>query len=78
MTEQQGHLKSVLEQQRVLLAEIQDLTNKVNNKREVALKLQGIVEYLTETGVTLPQEPVEAPEAEAEAASEEPAAPEEQ
>lgn len=76
MTEQQRHLKSVLEQQRVLLAEINDLTNKVNNKREVALKLQGIVEYLTETGVTLPQEPAEDPEAEA--APEESAAPEEQ
>jgi hypothetical protein len=62
MTEQQNHLKSVVEQQRVLLNEIQELTNRLNNKKEVALKLQGIVEYLTEIGVTLPQE-VPQPEA---------------
>lgn len=56
MTEQQKHLKSVLDQQEELLKEIQDLNNKLNLKREMATKLQGIYEYLTGTGVKLPEE----------------------
>lgn len=56
MTEQQQHLKSVTEQQSVLLEEIQKLTTEFNAKRELAIKLQGIIEYLNSTGVTLPQE----------------------
>lgn len=56
MTEQQKHLKSVLDQQEELLKEIQDLSNKLNLKREMATKLQGIYEYLTGTGVKLPEE----------------------
>lgn len=56
MTEQQKHLKSVLDQQEELLKEIQDLSNKLNLKREMATKLQGIYEYLTGTGVKLPEQ----------------------
>ena len=56
MTDQQTHLKSVLEQQNALLNEIQKLNNELGAKREMALKLQGIVEYLTATGVKLPEE----------------------
>lgn len=56
MTEQQKHLKSVLDQQEELLKEIQDLSNKLNVKREMATKLQGIYEYLTGTGVKLPEQ----------------------
>lgn len=56
MTEQQNHLKSVIEQQKILFSEIQDLNNQLTIKREMSLKLQGIYEYLTGTGVTLPEE----------------------
>ena len=56
MTEQQKHLKSIIEQSEELMKDIQDLTNKLNMKREMATKLQGIYEYLTGTGVTLPEE----------------------
>lgn len=58
MTDQQTHLKSVLEQQSNLLNDIQKLNNELGAKREMALKLQGIVEYLTATGVKLPEEEV--------------------
>ena len=65
LTDQQGHLQQVLEQQKTLVAEINELNNTVATKREMALKLQGVREYLEQTGVTLPE-----PEAEGEAAAE--------
>jgi hypothetical protein len=61
MTEQQKHLKSVIDQQKTLFGEIQDLSNQLNMKRESAMKLQGILEYLTGTGVTLPEEESSSP-----------------
>ena len=60
LTDQQGHLQQVLEQQKTLVAEINELQNQVATKREMALKLQGVREYLEQTGVTLP-EPEAAP-----------------
>jgi hypothetical protein len=54
MTEQQTHLKSCVEQQRQLVGDIQNLNNQLTEKREIALKLQGIIEYLTGQGVELP------------------------
>ena len=68
LTDQQGHLQQVLEQQKTLVAEINELNNTVATKREMALKLQGVREYLEQTGVTLP-EPEAAP-VEGEAAAE--------
>ena len=67
LTDQQGHLQQVLEQQKTLVAEINELNNTVATKREMALKLQGVREYLEQTGVTLPEP--ESP-AEGEAAAE--------
>lgn len=73
MTEQQEHLKNVIEQQTAIIREIDDLSAKLNMKKEMALKLQGIREYLVGVGVELPEE--EAPEAPVEEAKElEPAA----
>ena len=46
LTEQQKHLQSVLEQQQTLIAEINTLEAQVRSKREMAVKLQGIAEYL--------------------------------
>ena len=64
LTEQQKHLQSVLEQQ-TLIAEINTLEAQVRSKREMAVKLQGIAEYLNGIGVKLPDPEGAAPEASA-------------
>ena len=69
LTEQQNHLKQVVEQQKNLVAEIQSLNSQVENKRNMATKLQGIAEYLDGLGVKLP-EPEAAAEDEAPAVAE--------
>ena len=55
-TEQQNHLKSVVEQSQTLVGEINQLEGQAKQKREMLLKLQGIIEYLQQTGVELPKE----------------------
>ena len=55
-TEQQNHLKSVVEQSQGLVSEINQLEAQAKSKREMLLKLQGIIEYLQQTGVELPKE----------------------
>ncbi len=62
LTEQQKHLQSVLEQQNTLVSEINTLEAQARQKREMAVKLQGIVEYLGGIGVELPKEEEAAPE----------------
>ena len=42
MTEQQTHLQSAIQQQNVLLNEIQKLQTEIDNKRQLAVKAQGI------------------------------------
>ena len=64
MTEQQDHLKNLVQQSNDLAREIQELQVQVDNKRQVFLKVQGAIEYLTQTGVELTEEeapPVEEP-----------------
>lgn len=56
MTEQQNHLQTVIEQQKALVSEINELNNSLSLKKEQFIKLQGVVEYLTGLGVTLPEE----------------------
>ena len=70
LTEQQNHLKQVVEQQKSLVAEIQSLNSQVENKRNMATKLQGIAEYLDGLGVKLPTEEEGAAEGDAPAAAE--------
>ena len=53
----QTHLKSLVEQQAALSQEIE-------NKRSLLLKVTGAIEYLTEIGVTLPKEEETTPEPE--------------
>jgi len=65
LTEQQTHLKSVIDQQNTLAQEVQQLNSALDSKRSMYTKLQGVREYLEQTGVTLPE-----PEAEAEAPAE--------
>ena len=75
MTEQENHLKQVLTQQKTLVDEINALNNQITSKREMAVKLQGIAEYLDQLGVKLPKEEEaseEAPEATAEVVEETP------
>jgi hypothetical protein len=55
MNEQQGHLANLLEQQKVIVQEIQELDRAILTKREMALKIQGALEYLQQIGVTLPE-----------------------
>ena len=61
LTEQQKHLQCVLEQQQTLIAEINTLEAQVRSKREMAVKLQGIAEYLNGIGVKLPEAEEAAP-----------------
>tara|TARA_B100000925_G_C21575895_1_gene289910 strand:- start:253 stop:474 length:222 start_codon:yes stop_codon:yes gene_type:complete len=56
LTEQQGHLQSILTQQRELATEINALQAQITTKRELFNKTQGVVEYLTQLGVELPKE----------------------
>ena len=55
-TEQQNHLKQVVEQSQTLVTEINQLEGQAKSKREMLLKLHGIIEYLQQTGVELPKE----------------------
>ena len=69
LTDHQTHLKSVTEQANGLVNEIQGLETQAKNKRDMLLKLQGIIEYLQQTGVELPKEvpaPPQPPVADAE------------
>ena len=61
-TEQQNHLKSVVEQSQTLVNEINQLEGQAKSKREMLLKLQGIIEYLQQTGVEMPKEVPAPPE----------------
>ena len=47
MTEQQQHLKQLLEQRN-------QLESQINSNKELFLKVQGVIEYLFQIGVTLP------------------------
>ena len=76
LNEQQQHLTQVLQQQQTLVKEINELNQQSESKRQMALKLQGVAEYLDQIGVKLPEPETSATaEAEGEAAEGEAAAP---
>ena len=56
VVDHQTHLKSLAEQQVALSKEIE-------TKKNLLMKVTGAIEYLTEIGVTLPQEEETTPEA---------------
>ena len=56
MTHSQTHLNSAIEQRDNIINEISELNKQINSKRELGLKVQGIIEYLEQTGVKLPEE----------------------
>ena len=51
----QTHLKSLVEQQIAL-------SNEIEKKKNLLMKVTGAIEYLTEIGVTLPKEEETTPE----------------
>ena len=55
LSEQQGHLASILSQQKELANEINQLNPQLTSKKELFNKTQGVVEYLQTIGVTLPE-----------------------
>ena len=55
LSEQQGHLSSILNQQKELATEINALQAQITSKKELFNKTQGVVEYLQTIGVTLPE-----------------------
>ena len=55
LSEQQGHLSSILNQQKELANEINQLQAQITQKKELFNKTQGVVEYLNTIGVTLPE-----------------------
>lgn len=50
---QQSHLKELIEQKEALQNEINNLQNTISSKRDMFFKVQGVIEYLTQIGVTL-------------------------
>ena len=69
MTEQQEHLANLVKQAQDLSLELEGLQTKATVKRELFLKVQGAIEDLTQTGVSLPEpEPEEIPLPETEVA----------
>jgi prefoldin subunit 5 len=55
MTEQQEHLSNLLQQRQQLSQELDTLQGQATAKRELFLKVQGVIEYLTQLGVMLPE-----------------------
>ena len=55
LSEQQGHLSSILNQQKELANEINQLQAQITQKKELFQKTQGVVEYLQTIGVKLPE-----------------------
>ena len=66
LSEQQGHLASILSQQKDLANEINQLNGQLQAKKELFNKTQGVVEYLQTIGVTLPEPEASTPEAKTE------------
>jgi len=55
MTEQQQHLVNLAQQRQALSQELVGLNAKINERKELLLKVQGAIEYLNQIGVTLPE-----------------------
>lgn len=51
MIDHEAHFKNILEDQKKLSNEIQELSNILSAKKEQFFKLQGIVEYLSANGI---------------------------
>ena len=56
MSEQQDHLKNLLNQRQTIINEIAELNQQIAAKRELALRATGAIEYLQQIGVEVPTE----------------------
>ena len=56
LPDHQTHLQNLVNQANTL-------SNEIETKRTLLLKVQGVIEYLSELGVKLPETPAETPEA---------------
>ena len=56
LQDHQTHLQNLANQANTL-------SNEIETKRTLLLKVQGVIEYLSELGVKLPEPPAETPEA---------------
>ena len=54
LSEQQSHLKNLLDQRATLITEINELNSTAAAKRELVLRALGAIEYLQQIGVELP------------------------
>ena len=50
------HLENLVNQQKQVVSEVNELNRQIEIKRETYLKLQGVIEYLTSSGVESSQE----------------------
>ena len=55
MTEQQNHLANLINQRTGLEKELEELQGQSIQKQQLLYKVQGAIEYLIQTGVTLPE-----------------------
>ena len=55
LTEQQNHLANLINQRTGLEKELEELQGQSIQKQQLLYKVQGAIEYLTQTGVTLPE-----------------------
>ncbi len=55
MTDQQQHLTKAIEQQKAIALDLEKLNSQTLIQKEMFLKLQGVIEYLTQLGVTVPE-----------------------
>ena len=53
MTEQQEHLQNLLNQQKTIAKEVQELQEQIELRRQTFYKVQGAIEYLNQNGVEL-------------------------
>jgi len=53
--EQQQHLVNLNQQREELISELNQLQSQISEKRDLLLRVSGAIDYLTQTGVTLPE-----------------------
>ena len=58
------HLENLVNQQKQVVSEVNELNRQIEIKRETYLKLQGVIEYLTSSGVQPPSQEVKEEEEE--------------
>lgn len=54
MTDQDAHMQELIANQTKIMEEMKKLQAEIMSKQEAYLKLQGVVEYLLQQGVKLP------------------------